>query len=123
MNGAGQTLTAFSTNLINENNVIISIHDDDDQVENTNPIITVVDAATTLPGSTTNRLLKSNSVSSSCTLTSSSTYSIQADDSVPFLNQSYFECIICLNKLNDVDEKNQIFQIKSCRCKFCVNVS
>lgn len=134
MNGAGQTLTAFSTNSNNnnnnENNVIISIHDEDDEENQLNedliktkPNITVVDAQ--IKNKSSNRLLiKSNSVSSSCTLTSSSTYSMHADDSVPFLSHTtYFECIICLNKFNELDDRTQIFQIKSCKCKFCINVS
>jgi hypothetical protein len=43
------------------------------------------------------------------------------------------ECVICLNKyldnrlnLNETklfDKHNQIYQIMSCKCKFCVNVS
>ena len=121
MNGTGQTISAFA----NLNNFIISIEEEKLDALDSSAKSNALDHEQ-------HCLFNSNSISS-CSMSTSSFSSVclTADDSVPFLDNC-FECIICLNKyndfkldlnLNDFKLQNQIYHIKSCKCKFCINVS
>jgi hypothetical protein len=136
MNGTGQKITVFN-NLTDDNNFIISIDDVDDvDFNHRNESKKIKHTSSSSKFKRLSQLFKSNSVNSCSVSMSSSSYS--SDDGldmkiIPFFNENS-ECIICLDKYNDFKlelnpnkldkfNSNQIYQIKSCKCKFCINVS
>lgn len=169
MNGAGQTIGAAFTNLIDENNLILAIEEEDEEkIETNNNSSSAKSSASASNHSRSknsddkksenfnnnnsnnsrlkriSRLFKASSISS-CSISSSvsssySSASLEENEELTAIvpqalskeqNTNYLECVICLNKYLDnrldlnatklVAQHNQIYQIKSCKCKFCVN--